>query len=192
MERRVQRALADLQRVRRDLLQPLGDGPAMSGSARAPSGSAGRACPVAVRSQSVPVSLMDQVPPTISLASPVSLSSGQHRSPRRLLRWRVSLVLTALLFLLYYGYIVLIAVEPRAVVGEDRRGHDARHSPRRGGHRRRLGADRRLRGVGQPALRSRSRPAAPAAARRTEPRSCRPRSARRRPRPSSSSSSSSR
>ena len=57
-------------------------------------------------------------------------------------RWRVSLVLTALLFVLYYGYIVLIATD-RELFCRRRIGEVTTVGipARRGRHRRRLGAD---------------------------------------------------
>ena len=75
-------------------------------------------------------------------------------------RWRVSLLLTACLFVLYYGYILLIAVN-KPLLAERMGGDDAyRHSTRCGGHRRVVDPDGRLHRVGEPPLRSRS--AAPA------------------------------
>ena len=43
-------------------------------------------------------------------------------------RWRMSLTLTAPLFVLYYGYIILIAINRPLLSRRDRRGDDARHS----------------------------------------------------------------
>ena len=80
-------------------------------------------------------------------------------------RWRVSLVLTALLFVLYYGYIILIAINRPFVSRRDRRGDD--RSASRSAPAVIVGAwvlTARLRRLGQPPLRpARSRACATAA-----------------------------
>ena len=69
-------------------------------------------------------------------------------------RWRISLLLTGLLFVLYYGYIILIATNKqlvsRAGAGIDDGGHSARGGRDRGG----VGPDRLVCDLGQSPLRS--------------------------------------
>ena len=65
-------------------------------------------------------------------------------------RWRVSLALTALLFVLYYGYIILIATN-RQLLSRPVSGSTTIGIPLgAGGDRRRLGADGDLRRLGEP------------------------------------------
>ena len=46
-------------------------------------------------------------------------------------RWRLSLILTAALFVVYYGFILLVAVNKPLLVDAHRRGDDAWHPARR-------------------------------------------------------------
>ena len=117
-------------------------------------------------------------------------SKDFHRLLAR--RWRMSLSLTALLFVLYYGYIILIADEPHARVAPHRRRRRRSGIP--------LGAavivgawvlTGDLRRLGQPALRPRGRAAARRACGKPEPHADDARHPRR-SRPSCSFSSSSR
>ena len=78
MERRIERSLADLERVRRDLLQALARWPSHAAArAPAPSGSAGRVCPAAASSRGRPCLLLSPAASTPAYILLVSKHKGK-------------------------------------------------------------------------------------------------------------------
>ena len=67
-------------------------------------------------------------------------------------RWRIAILLTAAMMVLYFGFILLVAYAKPLLGLHRRAGAQPGHSPRRAGHHRRLGADLDLRALGQHAL----------------------------------------
>ena len=74
-------------------------------------------------------------------------------------RWTVSMVLLVVLFVSYYGYVVLVATAKDFVNTKIGGVTTRRDPPRHRGDRPRVGADRLLRGLGEQVLRPRGRAA---------------------------------